>query len=348
MELVSTLFPRYLSSGLPERVVFKAMSEGATATIDVVTDGAVFFSTKLSAFGYYLELADLREIVESYMEEEGARLANLVLRMAEPGGIYTSDPIEVIYSKVKIEKMDEFLKKSFLTSRTHFRISRKGKQLLHWFAEKDTPIESYVDVVTEGDDGKVNVSRLQQATLYVSSTDVWTEEIKVEDVQANYIDRVMAFTVHRGKQRSMTFYVDDELPNLTLIFRNAFGSDEIAEIHGVSTRKQEVDRSEAKVLHRSLQYDQSEEYTTEVETAALTYEESLWYQQLFASKKIAILRPQNTSQNILITESTSETSDGNDDTIHAKFTYKLVDDREAMDYNTPTQIFTEHYQAQFT
>lgn len=339
--------PRYLSSGLPERVVFKVLSEGATATVDVVLDGAVFFSTKLSAYGYYLDLADLRQVVEAYMEEEGSRLTTLMLRMTEAGSVYESEVIEVIFCKFNIGNQTEFLKKSFLTTRTAFRVSRQGKQLLHFFVEEGEKVEQYIDVVTEGEDGMATVARLQQPTKYISNTEIMSEEFKVEDVQGNFIDKVLAFTVHRGKQRSMTFYVDDELPNLTLLFRNAFGSDEIAEIHGVSTRKQEVDRSEAKVLHRSLQYDQSEEYTTEVETAALTYEESLWYQQLFASKKISILKSQ-TSNAIIITESTSETSDGNDDTIHAKFTYKLVTDREAMDYTTPAQIFTEHYQSEFT
>lgn len=347
MELVSTLLPRYLSSGLPERVVFKVLSEGATATVDVVLDGAVFFSTKLSAYGYYLELADLRQVVEAYMEEEDSRLSTLMLKMTEAGSVYESDVMEIIYCKFNIDRQDEFLKKSFLTSRTAFRISRQGKQLLHWFAEKNEKVEQYIDVLTVGEDGMPTVARLQQATLYISSTDIMSEEFKVEEVQRNFIYKVLAFTVHRGKQRSMTFYVDDELPNLTLLFRNAFGSDEIAEIHGVSTRKQDVDRSEAKVLHRSLQYDQSEEYTTEVETSALTYEESLWLQQLFASKKISILKSQ-TSNPIIITESTSETSDGNDDTIHAKFTYKLVADREQQVFAPPAQIFTEHYQSEFT
>lgn len=339
--------PRYLSSGLPERVVFKVLSEGATATVDVVLDGAVFFSTKLSAYGYYLDLADLRQVVEAYMEEEGSRLSTLMLRMTEAGSVYESKVIEVIFCKFNIDRQDEFLKKSFLTSRTAFRISRQGKQLLHFFVEEGEKVEQYIDVVTEGENGMATVARLQQPTKYISNTEIMSEEFKVEDVQGNFIDKVLAFTVHRGKQRSMTFYVDDELPNLTLIFRNAFGSDEVAEIHGVSTRKQDVNRSEAKVLHRSLQYDQSEEYTTEVETSALTYEESLWYQQLFASKNISILKPQ-TSNPIIITESTSETSDGNDETIHAKFTYKLVADREQQVFAPPAQVFTEHYQSEFT
>ena len=154
----------------------------------------------------------------------------------------------------------------------------------------------------------------------------------------------------------MTFYVTDETPDIVFSFRNAFNVIENAELYAVTTIKQKVEHSEANCQRNRIFYDRSTEYTYEVETAALPYEEAVWLQQLVASHNVT-----KDEREILITDSEAEISDSDSETNRHKFTYKFARNEQTRHKFTykfarneqtlipPTipQVFSEEYQPPF-
>ena len=62
-----------------------------------------------------------------------------------------------------------------------------------------------------------------------------------------------------------------------------------------------------------------------METAALTYEEAVWLQQMLSSRKVIVEGLPGTNVEVLITESNSEISDSDNEKNRIKFTWKLAD-----------------------
>ena len=171
--------------------------------------------------------------------------------------------------------------------------------------------------------------------------------------------RVLACSVQVGA-RAFTFYVQDDEPNLTLYFRNAFNCFECCALHAVTTHKPKVDRLIAVTNRISTFYNQQNEKLYEVESAGLTMEQARWIEQLFYSHDVRMAtRRTDFSQGynpigmpiILITDPTCEISDADGELNTVKFTYQYQDRRTYLptDYLSVDhdRIFTEQFDPSF-
>lgn len=145
---------------------------------------------------------------------------------------------------------------------------------------------------------------------------------------------ILGVTVEIGR-RSVTIYYSDRRPDLRLWFANMFNCPELAELHGDTTAKTKVKRSEAVCADTLRLYDQSVEQQFEFQADALSADTAHWLTQLFTSRDVRIIdRPYNDEDylnesfpSVLITDSTSEVQDGDDELNKIKFTYRHASTR---------------------
>ena len=164
---------------------------------------------------------------------------------------------------------------------------------------------------------------------------------------------ILGVTVEIGR-RSITIYYSDRRPDLRLWFANMFNCPELAELHGDTTAKTKVKRSEAVCADTLRLYDQSVEQQYEFQADALSIDTARWLTQLFTSRDVRIIdRPYNEEDHlnesfprVLITDSTSEVQDGDDELNKIKFTYRHAsvrpDSRLRLSDRTHNDTFTHH------
>lgn len=145
---------------------------------------------------------------------------------------------------------------------------------------------------------------------------------------------VRSFTMQCGA-RSLTCYFDSSLAGRpTFYFINSFGVVDSITLPAVTTAKQAVEQSEAVLANAVTIYDRTVEKTFEVQSDALTDDEMRLCEELFASPCVRVSLKRNDLSRgfdftalpqVLITESTCETSDGNEKPNSVKFTWRYAD-----------------------
>ena len=332
-----------LSAALPHELCFSVGPDTKSAEVHIRAGGETIFTATLYACKQRIILFDCRSIIEGhFLERKKAHDICNILLIADDEQVETGR-FFVIMSEFDAASASDFLNNNFLTTRRSFRICRHGVQSLSWFSLSPEPEFGSCRKVELASDTEFPQSSLIASSRTYETSTLHTETIKVDDLQITDA-KLLAFTIERGA-RSITFYVTDEKPDLTFHFRNAFNCPEHVELYGVTTAKQEVSRSEAQCLNKSIFYDQTTLYSYEVETAAITPEDALWLQQFFCSRYTAV-EVNGQYREILITSSEVEPTTDNSKLCRAKFTFKFADNAR---YLSPeqTRIFTEYYQSEF-
>lgn len=166
---------------------------------------------------------------------------------------------------------------------------------------------------------------------------------------------ILGVTVEIGR-RSITIYYSDRRPDLRLWFANMFNCPELAELHGDTTAKTKVKRSEAVCADTLRLYDQSVEQQYEFQADALSADTADWLTQLFTSRDVRIIdRPYNEEDHlnesfpsVLITDSTSEVQDGDDELNKIKFTYRHASVRPDSRLRLSDRIHNDTFKNHFT
>lgn len=340
-QIITSLPTIVTTADLPDAIDIAI--DGASAELFVMAFSQPIFQTTLFSYNGLITLYDLRSVMEDYLLSSETPLAAIQIWVNDSAATSTfySSEIYVLYSQFSIPNSDTFFRHRFLTTRTSFGIHRSGSQYISYLALMDEHMDSYTETVTRSNDGTISVNRIGATTSNYHFPQVISQTVNVEDIAQQVSGQLLAFTIHRG-QRSLTFYVTDEDPDLRLSFRNAFNTLEIAEIFAATTVKQKINRSEANILHTSSFYDQTNETSYEVETSALPYEDALWLNQLISSQHVM-----KDNRDILITDSDSEISDSAAATNRHKFTYKFARNEQPLQNPTSPQLFTSEFQPQF-
>ena len=344
----------YLSAMLPERVSFSVQDENTSAVVSVYVDHQIVFQSTLYAFGHNMYLNDIRSIIEEGIRQNENAHGECMVTIADSESNASTQNFVVLISDFAIPSPMYFLATHFLTTRSSFRIHRSGNQTLAWLPSAAGTHLKYIDAVIlpEGE-STPTVLRWDQGQQQYFDGQLYSYTFKVQTI-SDYFEqkypekkgKLLSFTVHVG-QRSMTFFVTDEVPDFRLSFLNAFNITEYAELYAVTTQKQKVERSEAHCNFDHIFYDQKTEISFEVETAALPYEEAQWLNQVFASRYVAIPIYGDTFEQILITDSTSEITDSDKEQNRLKFTYKFAKDKQHKYVESSPAYFTEEYNKQF-
>lgn len=325
---ITTQFPSLvLSAALPD-IVTCSLDQGST-TVSVMVDNTEVFTTTLYAFGGNVTLYDIRTIIEDAIRENNNASATCSITFTAGNDAATTGNFTVVMSNFIIPNPATFLDSHFLTTRNSFQIQRSGKQSLSWFSVQGENIVASIEAIVLPENATTPIIIIwRQTTVQAPQSSIYSYEVNVPDIAAHFESqgKLLSFTVQRGMNRYMSFYVTDEKPNINLFFLNAFNVTEYAELYAATTTKQKATHSEANCLRNRIFYDRNTETTFEVETTALQYDEALWLNQLLSSRYVAIIISPGTNRQILITETESEISDSDPATSRHKFTYKFAQD----------------------
>lgn len=166
---------------------------------------------------------------------------------------------------------------------------------------------------------------------------------------------ILGVTVEIGR-RSITIYYSDSRPNLRLWFTNMFNCLELAELRGDTNAKTKVKCSEAVCADTLRLYDRSVEQSFEFQADNLSIDTARWLSQLFTSRDVRIVnRPYNEEDylnesfpSVLITDSTSEVQDGDEELNKVKFTYRRTSVRPDSRMRRIERIHNETYKNPFS
>ena len=327
---INTQFqPLYLSSALPETVSFSAQDENTAADVSVIIGSTTVFQTTLYAYGHNMTLHDIRSIIEDAIREDSNAFASCRVSITDGSDTVQSPAFVVVISDITIPTPADFLLQNFLTTRHSFRIFRNGRQTLSWFSQQGEQVTAWIEATIRlTGSNRTSVYLLNQTTQHPTTNTIYQYAVNVAELQQQVQSqgKLLSFKVVRG-QRSISFYVTDETPSLTISFLNNFNVVEQAEIYGTTTIMQKVESNEARCGRQRMLFDRTTTHSVEVETTALTYDEGLWLRQLLASRFISI-PVSNTAKEVLIDSSELEISDDNSAMNRMKLTYKYAKDTQ--------------------
>ena len=320
----------YLSSHLPEKV-FIGTTESSIEFI-IYLDYIRIFSSVYYPYNQVVCVRDIQSIVEREMFEIDSIMTTLTLEAKQPDGASSViDDVKVICSsfKVKLGTL-EFLKSNFLTTRKSALIPRNGRVYLYNFTKANEEGNNYIRINYAREETPDQVSGL---TYYLSSIQSETDAIKVITLTEDYckgkvgssINSIILGAEYHIGARAFSVFFTDETPSYEFSFINAFNVQERVYLFGATTTKTEVSRSEAVCGKRTSFYDETVTVKHEVETAPMPYEEALWFSQMFTSKWVNLIQPNNNAAKVLISDITSEVSDSNKEMIKLKFSWKFAD-----------------------
>ena len=333
----------YLSSHLPENVYVATDAQSIVFTVSV--EGDDVFTSVYYPYNNMVCVRDIRSIVEDAMFEQDLNIATLVLEAREGSGASSViDDVRVICSDFKTTIATEtFLRRNFLTTRKSALVPNDGWVDLHSYIKAFERENQYANIYYTL---PFRPDMIMSYTLNMEEVLIETDGIVMKTLTKQYLENLMWETYERRcvvgveyhiGNRSFNVFFTDERPSDVFSFLNAFNIPERAYLYGATTTKTEVNRSEAVIGRKTLFYDETVTVKHEVETGPMTYDEAMWLSQMFASRWVNRILPNNKSAEILISDISSEVTDSNKELMKLKFSWKYAEGTE-WNYNEITRI----------
>lgn len=326
----------------------------AAASVDIslhILDGTgaenLVFSETYYPYSGTVALHDFASVIEAEMVQWSQPLATFRLTAKAADGTSASRTFAVLYCDRHTDLQPyAVISQQFLTSRRIITASRDIPLPLFYIRPPmeylDQELIVYHIITRRADTHDIRIIFAPDGyTGYgkdFAASMLTVTHAALRDKCAKYYNttpyEILGVTVEIGR-RSVTIYYSDRRPDLRLWFANMFNCPELAELHGDTTAKTKVKRSEAVCADTLRLYDQSVERQYEFQADALSADTADWLTQLFTSRDVRIIdRPYNEEDHlnesfpsVLITDSTSEVQDGDDELNKVKFTYRHASTR---------------------
>lgn len=254
----------------------------------------------------------------------------------------------------------EWLAENFLTSVSSRRIAPDGWLRLSWYARKQESIAVSVQITYLDDDGHRQTFRWLHSGNNQSATadGILSVYIRVEEILEALMEygmdnhpSILLFTVQCG-HRMTTYFIDRELTDAQMFdFTNCFNRQEQLQLKCVTTAKIKKDHTIATLGREAQFYDVilSKEYETQ--TAPLTSDECELMEQMLTANYVRIWyrkgennkRGPFSVKQILITDFTSEISNGDDKLNSVKFTWRFVHNLPGIALSDTPGIFNDTF-----
>lgn len=332
----------YLSSGIP---TFYISTASESAIVSLYRSDNCIFETRMYAQNYRLTVRDLRQVIEQDMRDNYLTLAAYTL--------YTDDDtvvsmFNVLYCCMKFTGVEkQFLLSRFLTTSTSKQMSRV-KDELFFFARKDEGVLFPRQFVTYKDaSGNILLHDKEFEGMDSATGHGSIINVIVNPADYAYLGTVLSITTILGTRSFTHFYIEQQ-PSLKLFYANIFNVPEQVHLIGMTTRKTEVERSEA-VIHRTTSfYDQTTTELREFESAPMPKAAADMVGEIVASHMVNIIDQDyedwDDLPTILITDSSVEVSDAKGELNTVKLTYRYEDDSPHLPlFTEPEQPFNNVY-----
>ena len=333
-----------LLTNIPDSFTVSGVTD--TADITVILNDVDIFGTTLFAYNGVVTFYSLRDLVMQHMRANTLPFVKLRIKAEHPSAEYSNEVYIVYcdYGKENITDAD-FLSGSFLTIRTYMRIPSEATGQISFFATGAETAYADCILMVNGHSIMQKVPLTVPSSTYpaVITLDVSPETIKQKVFAMGVITtaQLKSYSVYVG-ERAITYYVNEQQPEITMTFRNAFNVEEYIYIYGATTEITEVDRQEAICQGRTQFYNQKVKHRYNVVTETLGIAEAKWYNELFASDFV-FTKVDGATKRILITDITSEIKDATNETTKMRFTWFFDNDWAYISHNPTIGIFTNPY-----
>lgn len=352
------------------------LTDKQSLDVEFATATEVLLSGKFYATNGTVTLCDLRSLAELAIKATGFSVEKFYVR-AVSGDETAETAFTAVYCDrdIDIYDIEPLFSNHFLTPAKSRRIAPDSFVFLSFFARKSERLTYHIfcDYFVRGTSeeergtsksvewtlgrtsfvgGLANFSAVEDGvqTIAVLCSDVQQRASELEGAEVELV----SFTV-RCDNRAVTFFVDRSLSGQRCFyFRNAFNAPDLLYFPAVTTAKTSNDRSLAVLTNRSEFYGNAPKHEFEVQSGALTAEECVLAEQLFASDDVRVtyesqpddadfdaLRP------ILITDFTCEIADLPEKPNTVKFTWRYGTNRVTLANPVADNIFTEPYNFTF-
>lgn len=312
-------------------------------------------------------LHDLASIIEEEMSSVGNCFAAFRLKAASSSGTASSD-FNILYCDRSVLDIwpGELIRNQFLMSRRVITVTRDFPVPVCYIRPPmeyiDQELLSYHVICRLRDTGETKILFFPNGySGYGTGYEFGTFVISHADIMEKAASKLkkefdlLGLTIDLGR-RSLTILYSDIRPDLRLCFSNMFNCVELAELRGDTTTKTKVKRSEAHCSDSVVLYDQSVEQTFEFEADGLSLETANWLSELLASRDVRLVnRPYGDDDElmefyppVLITDSTSEIQDGDDELNKVKFTYRHISPRPDAGVRRYDRTHNDTFKNQFT
>ena len=325
----------------------------------VVEDGLTkMFKTMLYAYNGKVTLVNIGEVLENYMGANGKVFTAFTVYYNTAEGAYIgSFNINTLYCSLVLDiEAGIFGSYNFLTTLKAKRIPRGATETLWLFhgQERGTAIAHCIYEDDNGDIANISVPFITLAFSDIGVSRIvitYAKLINQITSAGGKVRRLLSFSMEFNN-RHITYYIVDAQANVSFHFNNCFNVSESIHFYAITSTKTKVNRSTALVGGRYLFYDQSVDKTYEVVSASLTDEEAHWVEQLLSSDDVRLGNSANVQNlpEVIITDSTCEMSDTDDELNKVKFTWQFAMKTPHLlkSFRSDTNgIFTEPYNQTF-
>lgn len=347
------------SSDIPDIQIF---TDHGYADVRLLRNGFELLSGRYYAASNQVSVCDISDLVEDALSGDTEFNTGDFTIEATAGGESDSKEFTAMYCNRATGLFDPsvWLTQNFLTTVRNKRIAPDGWLSLSWYTTAKEGIVMFVLMTYLDDAGVRRTYRWLHSgngmiahedgirSVYISIQELRNalkEKCKVEN------PTLLSFTVQRG-ERMVTYFVDYLLADAPLFcFANCFHILEQIPIKGVTTTKIKTDQSVATLGKSSRFYDVSVSKEYETETAGLTSDECELMEQLLTSDDVRIPYGEASKYEtdfyammpILITDYTSEISDGDEKLNSVKFTWRFADNRPMVTLPETPGIFNDKF-----
>ena len=354
-----------LSSDLPDIDIF---TDRDFVDVCILQSGSALLSDRYYANAGKASVCDISPLVEQALSgDTESNIGEFTIEATADGE--EADPVKftAMFCNRATGLFDpaEWLTQNFLTTVRSRRIAPDGWLSLSWYTTAKEGIVLYVLMTYLDDSGNRQVYRwLHSGNGLIAHEDgirsvcislrelrdALKEKCKVSD------PTLLSFTVQRG-ERMATYFVDPALADAPVFhFANCFHILEQLPLPGATTSKIKADRSVATLGKTSRFYDVTVSKEYEMQTAGLTSDECELIEQMFVSDDARIPYGEAMKyetdfyamQPVLITDFTSEISDGNDKLNSVKFTWRFADNRPQVSVPDSPGIFNDKFNPIFS
>lgn len=355
-----------LSCDLPDIQIF---TDQASVDFQLLAANAVLLEGTYYAHNGTATIGDIASIIEPYMEgdPENALTQFRIVANTDADGEVSVD-FTVLYCAHELGLYDfpDWAKENFLTLCPVQRIAPDGFISLSWYTTEREGISFLVYTTYLDSDGNRGTYRYVQSGngLIAHFNGIKTELVFLRDVVATLKERLkiesltlQSVTLRCGN-RSATFFVDPMLSGIVpFYYLNNFGQVEQLAVPTVTTEKVKSDRSIASLSKTSQFYDITTSKEYEVETGGLTSDECAQAEQMLTSPCVRVPFGHDAvayetdffaQTEILITDFTSEISNGDEKLNSVKFTWRFADNRPKTVAPYTPGIFNDKFQPPFS
>lgn len=350
----------YFSSQIPD-IVFS--TDAGYIVVSLYADGNCLMSESYYPYGGRSTVRNLYQIVEQYCEEHSSSFCQCTLSAETDEGDELQRSFSVIYCKSNPSQS------AVMWASSHFLTTRQAKLMPRHELAVDYLWVYADDACTEPLRYHVTIEKNKEVkTLTVASAPFTAQKrcISMLSVRYGYIlqmvhnaegssVKILSVTIEVG-ERSMSYFITDRMPSAMFLFANAFGCRELATLDCETTDKIHSNRSVAVIGRRSEFYDREQTKEYEVQTSPLDDDTARWLEQLMVSYDVRFVEDYgvledddlNDPPRILITDFTSEISDGDSGPNKVKFTWQYSDIRPYLKLRKNTDgVFSRQYSNTF-